>query len=103
VRLGGYPVPEGLVILPEAFAAGTLAPAAWEAVRTWVAALRPELEGGTPALAVRSSALNEDSAQASFAGEYESVLDVRGEAALQDAIDAVYRSQNTERVRAYSG
>ena len=103
LRQAGYPVPEGLVILPSAFEAGVLVPAAWEAVRGWVAGLQAGPEGGTPALAVRSSALNEDSAQASFAGEFESVLDVRGEAALREAIAVVWRSQSTERVRAYSG
>ena len=46
---------------------------------------------GAP-LAVRSSATAEDTAQASFAGQYRSVLGVRGPDALQAAIVAVWRS-----------
>ena len=58
----GYPVPDGLIFLPEEFENDELKPEAW-AQKT--------------AFAVRSSAVDEDSAQASFAGEFESVLDVR--------------------------
>lgn len=97
LRQAGYPVPEGLVILPGAFAEGALQPDAWQTVLAWVGGLT-----GSPALAVRSSALSEDSAHASFAGEFESVLDVRGEAALMQALLTVYRSQASARVAAYS-
>ena len=48
--------------------------------------------GGDGALIVRSSALSEDGAAASNAGAYTSILDVRGAAALADAIDAVFAS-----------
>ncbi|HSK32562.1 MAG TPA: PEP/pyruvate-binding domain-containing protein, partial [Propionicimonas sp.] len=51
--------------------------------------------------AVRSSALAEDSAAASFAGAYESVLDVPV-ARLADAIARVRESRKAERVRAYA-
>ncbi len=97
----GYPVPAGLVILPGAFAGGALAPAAWRAVQDWLVAV-PAPKGGPAAFAVRSSALREDSAAASFAGEFESVLDVSGAEAIQAAIATVQRSQSAARVHAYS-
>jgi phosphohistidine swiveling domain-containing protein len=58
-------------------------------------ALRPALptvaDPATP-LAVRSSAPAEDRPDASFAGQYVTVLGVRGEAALLDAVLACWRS-----------
>ena len=52
--------------------------------------------------AVRSSALSEDSAQASFAGEFETVLNVTSDQEILEAIHTVYRSRQAERVKAYS-
>ncbi len=52
-------------------------------------------------LAVRSSAIGEDGAEASFAGQYETVLDVEGEAALISAIDHCMTSARTARADAY--
>ena len=54
------------------------------------------------AFAVRSSALSEDSAQASFAGEFETVLDVHTDEMVREAIHTVRRSRRYDRVRAYS-
>ncbi|HVO41887.1 MAG TPA: PEP/pyruvate-binding domain-containing protein, partial [Aggregatilineales bacterium] len=96
----GYPVPDGFVILPSAFDGDALRPDAWTQAQMQLAHLRkddPEL-----AFAVRSSALSEDSAQASFAGEFESLLDVRGDAAVREAILAVRRSRESRRVQTYS-
>ncbi|TJZ66677.1 PEP/pyruvate-binding domain-containing protein [Chitiniphilus eburneus] len=53
------------------------------------------------ALAVRSSAPQEDGASASFAGIHASLLNVRGEAALADAIVAVWASLWTPAAVAY--
>lgn len=52
--------------------------------------------GETDPLVVRSSALNEDSATASLAGRYISVLDVRGTTELQAAIGKVVDSYGSE-------
>jgi len=51
---------------------------------------------------LRSSALSEDSAQASFAGEFETVLDVHTDEMIRAAIQTVRQSRWTERVRVYS-
>ena len=96
----GYPVPDGILILADAFDESGLRAEAWQQVQTKVQAWwqeNPDL-----ALAVRSSALSEDSAQASFAGEFETVLNVVGLPALEEAIQKVYDSRSSERVRAYS-
>ena len=95
-----YPVPDGLVILASAFAGDDLLPEAWEQVQAHLARHRRREEG--LALAVRSSALGEDSAHASFAGEFESVLGVRTDLEIREAIRTVRHSRHNERVWAYS-
>jgi phosphohistidine swiveling domain-containing protein len=97
----GYPVPEGFVVLPAAFDGDDLTVAGWQQVQAQLARLRRG-ENGQPAFAVRSSALSEDSAQASFAGEFETVLDVRTDELVREAIHTVRRSRHAQRVRAYS-
>jgi len=52
----------------------------------------PAVAGPETPLAVRSSATAEDSAEASFAGQYRSVIGAHGQDALQAAIVAVWRS-----------
>lgn len=102
VRLyqAGYPVPDGFVILSTAFAGDELRPEAWAHVQAHLARLRKE--GRDIAFAVRSSAMSEDAAQASFAGEFETVLDVHTDEMIREAIHTVRRSRHAERVRAYS-
>ena len=56
--------------------------------------------GGGP-VAVRSSALDEDGHEASWAGQYETLLGVEGEEALAEAVCACLRSLESERASAY--
>lgn len=96
----GYPVPEGFVILPSAFQSEALMDEAWNEIKTNLNAIRGKHEGAL--FAVRSSALNEDSTLASFAGEFETVLNVKTDEEVQKAIDKVIRSRHSERVKVYS-
>jgi pyruvate,water dikinase len=87
----GLPVPDG-------FALG------WESVRTVAAGsdLSPLLAGVAPGpWAVRSSAIGEDSAGASFAGTHLSVLGVVGGAAVLDAVRRVHDSAHDPAAIAY--
>jgi len=96
----GYPVPGGFVILPSAFQGEKLNEKAWNEILVYLNAIRKNNEGAL--FAVRSSALSEDSAQASFAGEFETVLNVGTDKEIQEAIYVVFRSRQSERVKAYS-
>jgi rifampicin phosphotransferase len=95
----GYPVPGGLVVMPQAFNGDALRPEGWALIQTLLSKLRGPQNAP---LAVRSSAGVEDSAQASFAGSFESLLNVRGDAELRQAIETVFRSQSAARVSAYA-
>ncbi len=96
----GYPVPDGFVVMPAAFDGDKLTTDSWEMVSANLAQLQ---RGGENAqLAVRSSALSEDSAQASFAGEFETILNVGTGTEIREAIHQVRRSRHSQRVAAYS-
>ncbi|HXK17257.1 MAG TPA: PEP/pyruvate-binding domain-containing protein, partial [Polyangiaceae bacterium] len=88
----GHRVPAGFALAHDA---DEREPATLSALRASLAAL------GDVALAVRSSAVDEDGANAAFAGIYESVLDVRGESAVLVAIASVRASGNSARAIAY--
>jgi pyruvate,water dikinase len=95
----GFPVPDGCVVLPAAFAGDELTAEAWELTVAQLSRIR----AGQPLpLAVRSSALNEDSVQASFAGEFESVLGLKTDEEIRQAICTVRQSRHHARVHAYS-
>ncbi len=96
----GYRVPDGFIILPAAFVDDELTAEAWRQTQMRLNHLRRTDEHGS--FAVRSSALSEDSAQASFAGEFETVLDVRTDEEIREAIRTVRRSRHNARVQAYT-
>ncbi|MGO9803855.1 MAG: phosphoenolpyruvate synthase [Steroidobacteraceae bacterium] len=71
----------------------------------FAAAVRAQLErmsaAGEAAVAVRSSATAEDLPEASFAGQQESFLNVRGEAAVLEAMHQVFASLFNDRAISY--
>jgi pyruvate,water dikinase len=78
-----------------------LSPALAEAIRSAYRDLAAREKVSAPAVAVRSSATAEDLPTASFAGQQESFLNVRGEAALLEACRRCYASLFTDRAIAY--
>ena len=70
-------------------------------IRTAYARLDERTGTPDPAVAVRSSATAEDLPGASFAGQHETFLNVRGEAALLDACLRCYASLFTDRAISY--
>ena len=92
VRMG-LPVPDGFVITSDGFIDGE--PRA--EVLEYLAANLPQ--GCT--YAVRSSALNEDGGENSFAGQYETVTDVAPDG-IEDALRTVGMSAYSSRVEVYS-
>jgi pyruvate, water dikinase len=72
-----------------------------EAIRTSYRELAERSGRTDPAVAVRSSATAEDLPDASFAGQQETFLNVRGERALLDACHRCYASLFTDRAIAY--
>jgi phosphohistidine swiveling domain-containing protein len=89
----GFPVPPGVVVT-------AVAAADWDQAYAWLRSAAAELGGGDQRFAVRSSATAEDLAGASFAGQYETVLDV-GLDQLPQAVRQVVDSAATARVAAY--
>ncbi|WP_316042197.1 PEP/pyruvate-binding domain-containing protein [Nocardiopsis sp. CNR-923] len=88
----GERVPPGFCLTVEAHASGTV-PA------DDLAAAYERLGGGP--VAVRSSATAEDLPDASFAGQQDTVLDVRGADALVEAVRRCWASLDSERAVAY--
>lgn len=127
IRLG-LAVPPGFVVTAEAYAyqarawrladhlAAHLAANKWDVVEAAakdLCLLRPLLptvelavrdayrELGSPLVAVRSSATAEDLADASFAGQHETYLDIEGESALLRALRRCWASLWTTRALGY--
>jgi len=94
----GWPVPAGIAVCADAV--GRLARGD-EGVRAALARAQREAGLADAPVAVRSSAIGEDSATASFAGMHLTVLEVRGIDAVVDALVRVWRSGRTEAAIAY--
>jgi rifampicin phosphotransferase len=89
----GFPVPPGVVVT-------AAAAANWDQAQAQLRTVAAELDGPDQRFAVRSSATAEDLADASYAGQYETVLDV-GLDELPDAVRQVLDSAASARVAAY--
>jgi rifampicin phosphotransferase len=89
----GFPVPAGVVVT-------TTAAADWDQAYAQLRSTAAELGGRDQRFAVRSSASAEDLAGASYAGQYETVLDVRLDE-LPQAVRHVVDSAASARVSAY--
>jgi YidC/Oxa1 family membrane protein insertase len=95
----GLPVPEGFVVRGRAIET-------WKKTGAWSAVCRERIfkehaRLSAEKVAVRSSGLNEDGADKSYAGVFESLLDVRSDG-LFAAIEKVAGSLASDRARAYS-
>src|SRR5579863_5787806 len=109
----GFPVPNGFVLTTDAFdhflAANAFGPdispeaviAATLPIDVAEALLAAADALGDVSLAVRSSGTTEDLSGASFAGQYETVLDVRGGEVLVAAVQRVFASAFSHRVTVY--
>jgi len=96
LKNAGLPVPGGVVVCADAIAdyrQMSLVQKDAFSAQIW------QLSGQKPC-AVRSSASNEDGADQSFAGVFESVLDVTA-SSMRDALDAVVDSFTSERAASY--
>lgn len=91
---------EALAPVAERLAASSLDEATRDAIAKAVAELE-DRTGTYASFAVRSSSLNEDSAGSSFAGLYESYLNLRGEDAILGALLDCYRCLWQERAVHY--
>lgn len=98
MKNAGLPVPGGVIVRSDAIQDYRLMNTGQKDA---FAAKVYGLAGGTPC-AVRSSACNEDGADQSFAGVFESVLDVTA-AKMRSALDEVVESFSSVRAASYSG
>jgi len=99
------PVPAGFVVTASALGAisptGVSAGALAEAFDDEVMQSYGQLGDADAVVAVRSSAIDEDGLDVSFAGQHETVLGVRGPEALLAAIASVRASLHSQRATAY--
>jgi pyruvate,water dikinase len=102
-----HPVPPGFCVTTAAYGkwesngkSASCPPDFQQQLKTAWDRLESECEGACR-VAVRSSAVDEDGQQASFAGQYETFLNVEGLEALADAVMRCWASAETERAIHY--
>ncbi len=95
----GLPVPPGFVVVTDAYRRTHSTGLRSDSILTQSIREAYRALGGT--VAVRSSATGEDGAEASFAGQQETILGVVGEEAVLDAIERCWKSLQTDRAIAY--
>ncbi len=94
LKRAGFPVPPGFIVTTEAFETGP--PPAVDIERAW-----SKLPSSKAKVAVRSSATAEDLPNASFAGQYESYLNIDTIEKLLRAAELCRSSLGSDRVRIY--
>ncbi len=88
-----YPVPPGFCVSGKDFEDSSIAKAYGK--------LGEKCRTTNPAVAVRSSATDEDGASASFAGQYETYLNIVGADEVLTAVKRCFESARSDRVAAY--
>lgn len=83
------------------FEQGEIPPAVTQAIQDAYSQVRSNHFSGPPPVAVRSSATAEDLPEASFAGQQDTYLNVRGESAVLSAVRRCWSSLWTARAMAY--
>lgn len=99
-----YPVPPGFCLTAASFQApGALSMDRQISAQIASAyqTLSKRSDQSDPRVAVRSSAIDEDGSAASYAGQYESFLNVEGADAVLKAINRCWESASSERLLAY--
>jgi pyruvate,water dikinase len=95
----GFPVPNGFIIMPNGFDGDKLKDETKKLIENNLKLL--SVKNKTGKYAIRSSAIEEDSEQASFAGEFETVLGVITKNEVLQAIEKVHKSRQSNRVKSY--
>lgn len=96
LKKSNLPVPDGFIILSKSFFNGTLLSEAKSELENHILKLDK-----THTYAVRSSAIGEDGDNASFAGAYETILDVKCNEILKAVLN-VAQSASSKRVKDYA-
>jgi len=96
----GYRVPDGFIILPTAFAGDELTTEAWAQTQICLSRLRRANEGASFCRSIFRAERRLGARV--FAGEFETVLDVRTDEEIREAIRTVRRSRHHARVQAYA-
>ena len=99
-------VPPGFCLTTEAFkqwafSSNGLPPAFYNELASAYGELTEHCGEDQPSVAVRSSAIDEDGRYASFAGQYETYLNIVGVEAIAEAITSCWASMRSERVMEY--